>query len=155
MPDHSVYSIDSVKAFLNQNPGFQIPKHVALIMDGNGRWAKKRGLIRLKGHHEGMKSVRVCIETAAKLGVEVLTLYAFSTENWSRPEDEVSGLFKLLRYFCDKEISDMVKNQIRVRFIGRRAELPLEIRETLSYAEERTKALTRMTVLIALNYGSQ
>lgn len=132
-----------------------LPSHVAVIMDGNGRWAKKKHRPRIFGHREGMKSVRAVVKAAAEIGVSYLTLYAFSTENWSRPEDEIQGLFKLLRYFCEKEIDTFIKNDLRVQFVGRRSDLSENIIDTIELAEKRTEHCRKMVVSVALNYGGQ
>ncbi|MBI5573778.1 MAG: isoprenyl transferase [Elusimicrobia bacterium] len=132
-----------------------IPKHIAIIMDGNGRWAKKRGLPRLYGHHAGMKSVREVVRAAINAGVGVLTLYAFSTENWNRPKSEIKGLFGLLKLFIKKELSDLHKNNVKVKIIGRFFALPIDIVKLVKEATEKTSKNTGMILNIALNYGGR
>lgn len=132
-----------------------IPTHIAIIMDGNGRWAKRRGLIRLMGHKAGVDSVRKVVEACDKLGVKVLTLYAFSTENWKRPQDEVNGLMELLRTFLHKELANMLKNNIRLQCIGQIEKIPSAAREVLSDAIERTAGNDGLVLNLALSYGSR
>ncbi|MFH0947556.1 MAG: isoprenyl transferase [Elusimicrobiota bacterium] len=132
-----------------------IPKHIAIIMDGNGRWAKKRGLPRLYGHHAGMKSVREIVIAANDIGVGVLTLYAFSTENWNRPKSEIKGLFGLLKLFIKKELGRLHKNNVKVNIIGRLSELPIDIVKLVEEAMEKTSKNTGMILNIALNYGGR
>lgn len=132
-----------------------IPKHIAIIMDGNGRWAKKRGLPRLYGHHAGMKSVREVVRAASDTGVGVLTLYAFSTENWNRPKSEIKGLFHLLKLFIKKELGHLHKNNVKVNIIGRLSELPIDIVKLVKEATEKTSKNTGMILNIALNYGGR
>ena len=132
-----------------------IPKHIAIIMDGNGRWAKKRGLPRLYGHHAGMKSVREVVRAASDTGIRVLTLYAFSTENWNRPKSEIKGLFNLLKLFIKKELGSLHKNNVKVIIIGRISELPINIVKLIKKATEKTSKNTGMILNIALNYGGR
>lgn len=136
-------------------PLLPVPAHVAIIMDGNGRWAKQRGLPRLEGHRRGVESVRTAIETAKALGVRVLTLYAFSVENWKRPQDEVGGLMDLLETFLRREQATLVKNQVRLRAIGRVDELPVRARAALKETMEATARFTDHTLVLALNYGAR
>ncbi len=131
------------------------PAHVAIIMDGNGRWAKQRGLPRLEGHRRGVEAVRGVIEGARELGIRYLTLYAFSAENWNRPQDEVGGLMGLLEYFLRKETATMVKNCVRLRTIGRTQDLPPVVRAELQRAIEATAAFEEHTLVLALNYGAR
>ncbi len=133
----------------------RIPQHVAVIMDGNGRWAKSRNLPRLEGHRAGMQSVREIVETSARVGVKVLTLFAFSSENWKRPEREVSTLFRLMVDFLKKEDKVLVKNDFRLRVIGRRDGLPEKARRELDRVETLTRDNQRMVLCIALNYGGR
>jgi undecaprenyl diphosphate synthase len=132
-----------------------IPHHVAIIMDGNGRWAKKRHLPKIAGHSAGVDSVREVIKGAKELGVKFLTLYAFSTENWKRPKDEVSALFKLLENYIDKETNSLHKNDIRLSAIGRIEDLPRIVQEKLKQAMELTRDNKSLTLNLALNYGSR
>ena len=124
-------------------------------MDGNGRWATDRGLTRIKGHRRGKDSVREIVETAREIGIEVLTLYAFSSENWQRPEREVSALMKLLRRYLKSEVAKMMRYEIRLRAIGNLRKLPREVLLELRQVEQRTKNNTRMTVQLAVSYGSR
>jgi undecaprenyl diphosphate synthase len=124
-------------------------------MDGNGRWAKARGKTRLAGHRAGVEAVRDVVTAAAELGVEVLTLYAFSSENWSRPASEVKGLFRLLETFVRKETPELLENRIRLRSIGRLDEIPQKALLALRRAEAETAGCDRMTLVLALNYGAQ
>ena len=132
-----------------------LPKHLAIIMDGNGRWAKQKGLLRAFGHEKGTKSVRTTVETCAKLGIENLTLYAFSTENWNRPKLEVDTLMKLLVNSLKKELTTLEKNNIRLNCIGNIDLLPAKAKEALLAVIENTKNNTRMTLTLALSYGSR
>jgi undecaprenyl diphosphate synthase len=132
-----------------------LPKHLAIIMDGNGRWAKQKGLLRAFGHESGTKSVRITVETCAKLGVENLTLYAFSTENWNRPKLEVDTLMRLLISSLKKELETLQKNNIRLNCIGNIDMLPNSAKKELLAVIEKTKNNTRMTLTLALSYGSR
>ncbi|MCF6128399.1 isoprenyl transferase [Flavobacterium sp. AS60] len=132
-----------------------LPKHLAIIMDGNGRWAKQQGLLRAFGHEKGTKSVRITVETCAKLGIENLTLYAFSTENWNRPKLEVDTLMNLLVNSLKKELATLEKNNIRLNCIGNIELLPSKAKKELLYVIEKTKNNTRMTLTLALSYGSR
>ena len=131
------------------------PKHIAIIMDGNGRWAKKRGKIRVFGHENGTKAVRTTVETCAKLGINHLTLYAFSTENWSRPKLEVKTLMSLLISSLKNEIETLQKNDIQLNALGDVASMPLKVANELKQVMEATKSNSRMTLNLALNYGSR
>jgi undecaprenyl diphosphate synthase len=128
---------------------------VAIIMDGNGRWATQRGLTRVQGHRKGKESVREIVETAREIGIEVLTLYAFSTENWERPEREVGALMALLRRYVRSELGKMMKNGIRLVAIGNLRRLPKEVLTDLRAAEQQTRRNTGMTVQLAVSYGSR
>jgi undecaprenyl diphosphate synthase len=133
----------------------RLPRHVAVIMDGNGRWAAQRHLPRVEGHRAGIDAVRDVVETSARLGIEVLTLYAFSVENWKRPVMEVSTLMALLKRYLRLELSTLLGNNIRFNVIGRADELARDIRAELKAAEEKTAANTGMLFNIALNYGGR
>jgi undecaprenyl diphosphate synthase len=133
----------------------RLPRHVAIIMDGNGRWARLRNKKRVEGHRAGIDAVRDTVETAARLGLEVLTLYAFSIENWKRPESEVSVLMGLLKHYLRSELDTLLRNNIRFRVVGRGDELATDVREELARAEERTAAATGLQFNIALNYGGR
>jgi undecaprenyl diphosphate synthase len=132
-----------------------LPKHLAIIMDGNGRWAKQKGLLRTLGHESGTKSVKTTVETCAKLGIENLTLYAFSTENWNRPKLEVDTLMKLLVNSLKKELKTLQENNIRLNSIGNLSKLPESILKELQDVIDKTKHNTHMTLTLALSYGSR
>ncbi|MEO6760638.1 MAG: isoprenyl transferase [Saprospiraceae bacterium] len=132
-----------------------IPKHIAIIMDGNGRWAKQKGMPRVVGHHSGVKSVREVTEAAAEIGVGYLTLYAFSTENWNRPPSEVTALMTLLVETIKGEIRDLNKNGVRLMAIGDLEALPAISYKTLMQGIEATKNNTRITLVLALNYSAK
>ena len=138
-----------------QMPNAQCPQHVAIIMDGNGRWAKARGLPRIAGHKEGAEALRRTLESCADAGISWLTVYAFSSENWNRPADEVQDLMGLLKHYIKKEISALDKEGIRIRFIGDREKLSADIQKMLSDAEEKTAKHQRFNLNIALSYGSK
>jgi len=131
------------------------PQHIAIIMDGNGRWAKKQGKPRTAGHYKGSENVRDIAIAANDLGVKVLTLYAFSTENWSRPEDEVNYLMKLPSVFFEAYLKELMKNNIRIAFIGEMDKFPAETRKVMENAIEKTKENTGLILNFALNYGSR
>jgi len=133
----------------------RIPKHVAIIMDGNGRWAKSRGKLRLSGHQAGAKSVRNAIEVCGEIGIKYLTVYAFSTENWNRPQSEVSGLMQLLVKSIDKEIDELRANGVRVHIIGETNKLPEKVRKKLEFAIESTKQNDKINFVIALSYSGR
>ena len=132
-----------------------IPAHVAIIMDGNGRWARQRGLPRIEGHRRGVETVRTVIEASRELGIRTLTLYAFSVENWKRPQDEIGALMGLLEYFLQKELTTLVKNKIRLLTIGRTGDLSPGVRALLRKTIEATAAFTGHTLVLALNYGAR
>jgi undecaprenyl diphosphate synthase len=128
---------------------------VAIVMDGNGRWAARHGLPRLKGHERGAESVREAVRTCKKLGIRYLTLYAFSVENWSRPRDEISGLMSLLRRFLRHEERELHENRVRLRVIGRLEDLPDAVRKELDRVMAATAAYTEGTLVLALSYGGR
>ncbi|NDP26078.1 MAG: isoprenyl transferase [Flavobacterium sp.] len=132
-----------------------LPKHLAIIMDGNGRWAKKQGLLRTLGHESGTKSVKSNIKTCAKLGIENLTLYAFSTENWNRPKLEVDTLMKILVRSLKKELKTLQENNIKLNTIGNLEKLPKSAQNELLDVIDKTKNNSRMTLTLALSYGSR
>jgi undecaprenyl diphosphate synthase len=132
----------------------KLPQHVAIIMDGNGRWAKKLGNIRLFGHNAGVKSVREVTEASAELGIKYLTLYAFSTENWNRPQVEVQGLMSLLAKTLAEELATFARNNIRLKVIGGDG-LPQNVRDSLAEAEKNTQDNTGLTLVLALSYSSR
>ncbi len=131
------------------------PKHVAIIMDGNGRWAKQHGLPRIEGHRRGAQTVKRTLKAAQDAGVKNLTLYAFSVENWNRPKDEVDALMNLLDRFLRDQLPELIKRKIRLRVIGRYRELPERIQVLLHKAEEATQDFEEYTLGLALNYGSR
>src|SRR6187200_1992714 len=133
----------------------RLPAHIAVIMDGNGRWAAQRHLPRVEGHRAGIESVRETVEGSARLGIKVLTLYAFSVENWKRPAAEVSTLMLLLKRYLRSELNTLLKNNIRFRVIGRVEELAPDIQQELQAAIDRTAGNTGMLFNIALNYGGR
>ncbi|HKY05136.1 MAG TPA: isoprenyl transferase [Blastocatellia bacterium] len=133
----------------------KLPAHVAIIMDGNGRWANRRSLPRIAGHRAGAASVRATVETAARLGLGYLTLYAFSTENWKRPRLEVDALMKLLKEFLNKELAALQRNKIRFQMIGREQGLDPRLLEEIKSAEHETSKNTGLRLSIAINYGGR
>ncbi len=132
-----------------------IPKHIAIIMDGNGRWAKKKGLPRIMGHRQGIERVKEIVRSCKDLGVDTLTLYAFSVENWKRPRPEVNTLMRLLEQFVKRELNNMIKNDIRIKVIGRIDELPENISRLLRETEVITKDNKSLMLNLALNYGGR
>jgi undecaprenyl diphosphate synthase len=133
----------------------KLPKHIAIIMDGNGRWAQEQGQDRLFGHYQGVISVRKVVEAATEIGIQYLTLYAFSTENWERPEEEVTGLMTLFVDTIAKEVPDLHKNNIKLRFIGNLGMLPAYARAALDNATAQTAKNTGLTLIVALSYSSR
>jgi undecaprenyl diphosphate synthase len=146
----SKIEIEGVRA----TPG-AAPRHVAIIMDGNGRWAERRGQPRTVGHHSGVDRVREIIRAAPDLGIETLTLFAFSTENWRRPDYEISVLMRLFKRYIIREVDDLDHEQVRVRFIGERDRLPRGLQRVMAQMEARTSQNGRLVLQIALNYGSR
>lgn len=132
-----------------------VPEHVAIIMDGNGRWAKERGLPRIKGHEEGAESVRIIVDACRKVGVKYLTLYAFSVENWVRPKAEIAGLMKLLDKFLTEREKDLHENDVRLRVTGRIEDLPLFVRRKLKKVMDATKDHKAGQLILALSYGGR
>jgi undecaprenyl diphosphate synthase len=135
--------------------GGAVPRHVAIIMDGNGRWAKQRGLPRAAGHKAGAEAVRRTLEAAADAGVEVLTLYAFSSENWRRSDEEISDLKGLMRFYVEKELNRLVSERVKLRLIGDYRAFGPEMTRQLENAVAKTAGNDRLTLVVALNYGSQ
>lgn len=133
----------------------RIPRHIAIIMDGNGRWAEQRGFPRVFGHRNGAISVRDVVTEAGRLGIEALTLYSFSAENWKRPKDEIDALMDLCVTYCDGEREKLAEKNVHVRVIGRVHELPTEAREAIGRLEATTKECTGPTLCLAINYGSR
>ena len=132
-----------------------VPRHIAIIMDGNGRWAAARGLPRAAGHKQGIASVRMTIEECAKRGVEALTVFAFSSENWKRPQDEVASLMGLFMDALDREIAELHKNKVRVRFIGDRRNLSVRLQSRIAGAEDLTAANPGLKLQVAVSYGGR
>lgn len=130
-------------------------KHIGIVMDGNGRWAKSRGLPRILGHHAGVRAVEKVVRAAKELNIQYLSLYAFSTENWKRPKGEVLGLMGLFRYYMRLKLDELCRENARMRFAGNLQALPEDIREILSDVEERTKTCTDIQLIICLNYGGR
>jgi undecaprenyl diphosphate synthase len=151
-PDLVILKQMSLKEKLNAN---KLPRHVAIIMDGNGRWAKEKGEGRLFGHYNGVESVRNIVEGCAELGIEYLTLYAFSTENWDRPADEVTGLMELLVQTIKQEVATLNKNNISLHVIGNIEMLPVSARRELKEACEATKNNSGLNLIMALSYSSR
>jgi len=139
---------------LNLNTN-NLPRHLAIIMDGNGRWAKKNGFLRTIGHENGAKTVRTIVESCSELGIEFLTLYAFSTENWNRPKLEVEMLMKLLTKSLRKELNTFIKNNIRLNIIGNINNLPKSVQKELTEVLEKTKENNKLTLTLALSYGAR
>jgi len=133
----------------------QMPRHVAIIMDGNGRWAKKRMLPRAMGHKKGVETVRQIVRAAGELGLNTLTLYAFSSENWKRPEDEISDLMGLMREFIKSDLDEFAASDVRLKIIGNYKALAPDIVDMLEESISRTQGNSRTTLAVALNYGSQ
>jgi undecaprenyl diphosphate synthase len=133
----------------------RLPHHIAIIMDGNGRWAKHKSLSRIKGHIKGIDAVRETITACRELGIKILTLYAFSIENWKRPREEVSALMGLLREYLLKEQGEMIRNHIRLRVIGRMEDLPRDVQSVLAETVQRTSPCEGMTLNLALSYGGR
>ncbi len=140
---------------MSTDAGLPVPRHIAIIMDGNGRWAQERGQHRLFGHKAGVAAVREVVESCRSLGVRHLTLYAFSTENWRRPEGEVSGLMGLLQSYLVSELKNMLKNDIRLCCLGESRRLPAEVRTTLEESMAQTAGCTAMVLNLALSYGGR
>ena len=141
--------------FSNKIDSSRLPRHIAIIMDGNGRWAKERGQDRVYGHHEGVLSVRAIVNASAEIGIEYLTLYAFSTENWNRPKEEVAALMELLVNTIRKEADDLKKNGIRLHVIGDFESLPAVCQAELNEAMEMTAENTRVNLILALSYSAR
>ncbi len=139
---------------LNLNP-LLLPKHIGIVMDGNGRWALKQNLTRLKGHQKGIERVQEIVETCGKLEIQALTLYAFSDENWRRPEDEVSGIMGLLRWYMRKEREKLLENNVQFRVIGNRHKLSQDIVASIEELEEKTKNNQGLKLSVALSYGGR
>lgn len=135
--------------------GFDVPRHVAIIMDGNGRWAAARGLPRVEGHRRGVEALRKTVRAANELGIAVLTIFSFSSENWSRPESEIRDLLLLLKRFIRNDLADLHKSNVHVRIIGEREGLSRDIRSLLEEAEDLTRANDGLQLVVAFNYGAR
>jgi hypothetical protein len=135
--------------------GFEMPRHVAIIMDGNGRWAAARGLPRVEGHRRGVEALRKTVRAAGELGIAVLTIFSFSSENWARPQSEIRDLLLLLRRFIRNDLVELHKSNVCVRIIGERDDLAADIRGLLQEAEDLTRNNTGLNLVVAFNYGSQ
>lgn len=144
-----------LQASASDRSGAKLPRHVAFIMDGNGRWATSRGLPRTEGHRQGLEALRNMIRHAGKVGIEVVTIYSFSSENWSRPETEVSFLMGLLRRFVQRDLSELHDANVRIRIIGGRSDLDAGILKLLRDAEELTNGNTGLELVVAFNYGAR
>lgn len=136
-------------------PYEKIPKHVAIIMDGNGRWAQRRGMPRPVGHRAGVESLREIVRMSSNVGVQVLTVYAFSTENWSRPQEEVGAIFKLMLEYLNREVAELVRNNVRIRIIGRRDNLNETLISAIEKAEKASEHCNGLIFNVALNYGGR
>jgi undecaprenyl diphosphate synthase len=150
LPEPPVNSMQKVPESFDRQP-----RHVAIIMDGNGRWAQERSLPRSEGHRQGVEAVRRAVRAAIELGIEYLTIYSFSAENWSRPADEVSDLLGLLRRFIQRDVAEMHGAGVKVRVIGERADLSSDIAALIDQTERLTRDNTRLTLVVAFNYGSR
>lgn len=139
----------------NNEEKMVVPSHIAIIMDGNGRWAQRQGMPRVAGHNAGMKSLKATVRACGELGVDYLTVYAFSTENWKRPIDEVSGIFKIMVFYIKKELKELNDENVRVNVIGEWNVIPEDARNSLINAVETTKNNTGLVFTIALNYGGR
>jgi undecaprenyl diphosphate synthase len=151
MPEASVSSTVAAHGV----SGFEPPRHVALIMDGNGRWAADRGLPRIEGHRRGVEALRRTVRAAGDLGIEIMTIYSFSAENWSRPATEISDLMGLLRRFIRNDLADLHRSNVRVRIIGERRGLDPEILRLLEESEELTRTNSGLLLVVAFNYGGR
>ncbi len=156
-PDHFASALAALNQdeLLNSVKAGPIPAHVAIIMDGNGRWARERGLPRVAGHREGVEATRAVVRAARELGIRYLTLYAFSSENWNRPVDEVSTLMSLLERAIDQELPELVADNVRLRVIGRPNNLPSRVKQGIDRAVVATAGNTGMTLVMAFNYGGR
>ncbi len=138
-----------------QRPRLRIPAHIGVIMDGNGRWAKARGKLRTEGHIEGVKALRLLVETCINYGVGHLTVFSFSSENWTRPKDEISFIFNLLRRFVASDLQKLIRNNVRVRIIGTRTGLESSLVRLIDDVEAKTAANTGLVLVVAFNYGGK
>lgn len=143
------------EATLSTAAGVEVPRHVAIIMDGNGRWAAARGLPRVEGHRRGVEALRRTVRAAGEIGIQCVTIFSFSSENWARPASEIRDLMGLLRRFIRNDLADLHKNGIRVRVIGERDDLDADVRRLLEEAEDLTRDNDRLTLVVAFNYGAR
>lgn len=143
------------KVSLDGTSGFEVPRHVAIIMDGNGRWAAARGLPRGEGHRRGVEALRRTVRAAGDIGIDILTIFAFSSENWSRPQTEIRDLLGLLRLFIRNDLAELNSNNVRVRVIGERETLSPDVKRLLEEAEDLTQRNDGMTLVVAFNYGAR
>ena len=139
----------------SRSEGFDVPRHVAIIMDGNGRWAAARGLPRVEGHRRGVEALRKTVRAAGELGISILTIFSFSSENWSRPQSEIRDLLSLLRRFIRNDLVELHKSNVRVRVIGERDDLDPDIRRLLQEAEDLTQGNDGLILVVAFNYGAR
>jgi undecaprenyl diphosphate synthase len=151
----AVRSTEEVTTLGGGSDSFATPRHVAIIMDGNGRWAAARGLPRVEGHRRGVEALRRTVRAANDLGISFLTIFSFSSENWSRPQSEIKDLLMLLRRFIRNDLADLHKSNVRVRIIGERDNLDRDIRLLLQEAEDLTRNNTSLTLVVAFNYGAR
>jgi len=155
LSDAARSSTSAREALPGGDGGFEAPRHVAIIMDGNGRWAAARGLPRVEGHRRGVEALRRTVRAAGELGIAVLTIFSFSSENWSRPPSEISDLMGLLRRFVRNDLADLHRNNVRVRIIGERTGLDRDICLLLQEAEDLTRGNDGLTLVVAFNYGGR
>jgi undecaprenyl diphosphate synthase len=146
---------ETTQPLVGGSDGFATPRHVGIIMDGNGRWAAARGLPRVEGHRRGVEALRRTVRAASDLGISFLTIFSFSSENWSRPQSEIKDLLMLLRRFIRNDLADLHKSNVRVRIIGERENLDRDIRLLLQEAEDLTRNNTSLTLVVAFNYGAR
>jgi len=147
--------MNSTNGYSNGETKNGAPRHVAIIMDGNGRWAKSKGLMRVEGHRNGAKTVRMVVEESRKLGVRYLTLFAFSSENWNRPKSEVSALMQLFKLYIEQELPNLIQNGVRLRAIGDLSRLPKGVQESLSAAQEKSRSQSELDLVLAVSYGGR
>lgn len=153
-PDESAPVTDSAAA-PPSIPAGRVPRHIAIIMDGNGRWAKARGLPRTEGHRHGVENLRRILEACVREGVQILTIYAFSTENWNRPRYEVQMLMKFLEFFIDRELNELDRNGVQIRHLGEMDNVPPRLQEKIRTACQRTAGNNRLILNVAFNYGGR
>src|SRR6201988_314297 len=150
----SVLSMPDAQALNTAGSDPGVPRHVAIIMDGNGRWAAARGLPRVEGHRRGVEALRKTVRAAGEIGIQCLTIFSFSSENWQRPASEISDLMGLLRRFIRNDLAELHSSGVRVRVIGERDNLDPDIRRLLEEAEQLTRANTSLLLIVAFNYGA-